>query len=628
VGISAPLRAGPFYTGSGIGVSGATSVSVPYTYPVALDGVGYMIDTVLAQEWKHQTVPLLRAQSDDTREPSGASLNPDGLWRRPRASWHKGAGQTHSDRIDSNEFRFAESRGMDIWTRYLLTLLPAVDQKHTTSATNLKLVVANDRLFLVDGAAVTYTTDITVGAPTWTACTGEPGGTILDMATDGQTVWITDGTDIFDAVSTAAPPDFAVAWSASDADVLGFCKGRLVSGDNSTGTLATYNAAGVATAIPVSGVLPTTWTWVGFAGGTGNSVIYVAGFAGDKSTIYRIGIREDGTGLDPAIPCGELPDGEIVRSIGTYLGFVLIGTDNGVRFATPGQSGDLTVGALLLTNTPCRCFEGQGPHVWFGWDAFTDSVASLGYTGLGRLSLEEFSSAERLAPAYATDLMDAATGQTSSVVTFQDVRVWTNEGTGRGVFAQEVTPVGSGYLTEGITDFGFSGNKTVVDFEYTYIIPTGGQIGFDLEADESGTWLTIGDLTDVGKGTSRFSTGNVLASRFDLLVTLTAGGATAPSLTSYTLKSTPAVEGTNKIQVPLLLNERVDPDGGLIDRSVRDDRNQLVGLWESRQPITYQELSRVHTVVVEDLTWIPRLRADDVTGFEVDGTMIVSMKEL
>jgi hypothetical protein len=588
-----------------------------------------MIDTVMKEEWRHQTVPLLRAQSDDTKEPSGASLNPDGLWRRPRASWHKGAGQTHADRTDSNEFRFDESRGMDIWTRYRLSLLPAVDQKHTTSATNLKLVVANDRLFFVDGAAVTYTTDVTVGAPTWVACTNEPGGTILDVATDGETVWITDGTNIYDADASAGPPDFAGAWSAQDADVLAYVKGRLISADNSApSNLHTYDAAGVATAIPVSGILPSTWTWLGFAGGTGNSVIYAAGTAFDKTLIFRIGIREDGSGLDPAIPCGELPDGEIGRSIGTYLGFVLIGTDNGVRFATPGQDGDLTVGALLLTNTPCRCFEGQGPYVWFGWDAFSDTVAAVAYTGLGRLSLEEFSSAERLAPAYATDLMDASTGVTSSVVTFQDRRVWTNEGANRGVFAEEATPVASGYLTEGITDFGFSGNKTVVDLEYTYVNPASGTIGFDLEADEAGTWLTIGDLTDEGKGTSRFSTGNVLAARFDLLVTMTAGGSLSPSLTSYTLKSTPAVEGTNKIQVPLLLNERIDPDGGLIDRSVGEDRNQLRGLWVSRQPVTYQELSEVHTVVVEDLTWMPRLRSDDVSGFEVDGTMIVTMKEL
>lgn len=625
MGISAPLRAGPFYFGST-----TSGDDVPFKYPVSLDGRGYMIDTVMKEEWRHQTVPLLRPQQDQQSQTSGASLNPDGLWLRQRASWHKGAGQTHSDRPDSNEFRFAESRGMDIWTRYVLSLLPAVDQKRTSSATNLKLVVAGNRLFLTDGVDVVYTEDITVGTPTWTACTNEPGGTILDIASDGEHIWITDGASSFWADASASPPAFNLAgWTGTqDADVLAYVKGRLVSGDNSTGSLATYDGAGAATAITVAGILPSTWTWVGFAGGTGNSVIYAAGYSIDKSTIFRVGIKEDGSGLDPAIPCGELPDGEIVRGIGTYLGFVLIGTDSGVRFATPGADGDLTIGALLLTDTPCRCFEGQGPYVWFGWDSFSDTVALLPYTGLGRLSLEEFSSAERLAPAYATDLMDTATGATTSVVTFQGVRVWTNEGTGRGVFAQEATPVGSGYLREGVTDFGYTGEKTVVEFEYNYTNVASGTIGFDLEADESGTWAVIGDVTAATAGTGKFSTGNIHASRFDITTTMTAGGSLSPSLTSYTLKSTPAVEGTAKIQVPLLLNDRIESLGGLVDRSVEEDRDQIIGLWETRQPVTYKELSRVHTVVIEDYTWIPRERGDEVEGFAVDGTMIVTMKEL
>jgi hypothetical protein len=99
-------------------------------------------------------------------------------------------------------------------------------------------------------------------------------------------------------------------------------------------------------------------------------------------------------------------------------------------------------------------------------------------------------------------------------------------------------------------------------------------------------------------------------------------------LTTVTLKSTPAVEGTNKIQVPLLINDRLDPDGGIVDRSVEEDRDQLIGLWQTRQPVTYKEFLRSHTVVLEDLTWVPRRSSDEVEGFSVDGTMIVTMKEL
>ena len=627
MGITAPLRAHPFFTGGG-----ATSPDVPYRYPVSLDGRGYMIDTVMKEDWRHETVPLLRPQSDDSTTPGEASLNPDGLWRRSWSSWHKGAGQEYRDREDASKFRFSESRGVDIWDRYKLTLLNAVDQKRTTSNTNLKMVVAGSRLFLTDGASVVYTEDITVDSPTWTDCTNEPGGTILDIATNGEYVWICDGAASFWADASASPPAFNLAgWTGTqDADVLGFVKGRLMSGDNSTASLATYNAAGVATAVTIAATLPATWTWVGFAGGVGNSVIYAAGYVGDKSTIFRIGIKDDGSGLDVAIPAGELPDGEIIRSIGSYLGFVLLGTDNGVRFATPGSTGDLTIGALLETGSPCRCFEGQGPYVWFGWDTFNETVlTSEDWHGLGRLSLEEFSSAERLAPAYATDLMVAnLTGGTSSVVTFQDRRVWCMEGTDQGVYGEQAVPDDAGYIQGGIVDFGFTGDKTAVSVEIAYSNPASGSIGVQVEVDDTGELSTTGTISTESQGTQEFEVGPLRGARFNIVIALVKGGSTSPTISSWTLSSAPAVQGSSKISVPLLLNSAVDPDGSVQDRDVEDDRNQLIGLRQTRQPFTYKELDRTHTVILEDYKWFPRLRDHPVKGLAVDGTMLVLLKEI
>jgi hypothetical protein len=630
VGITAPLRARPFFTGTS-----TSSTLVPYRYPVSLDGRPYMIDTVLAEEWRHETVPLLRQQSDSGTAPGEESLNPEGLWRRSWTSWHKGAGQINRDREDSSPFRFRESRGIDVWDRYELSLLPDVDQKHTSSNTNLKMVVAGNRLFLVDGAAVTYTEDITAASPTWTACTNEPGGTILDITTDGEYVWITDGAVSVWADASASPPAFNLAgWTGTqDADVLAFVKGRLMSAHD--GEIHTYDAAGAATAVAMTAVrLPTTWTCVGFAAGPTNSVIYAAGFVGDKSTILRVGIKEDGSGLDAAIVAGELPDGEIVRSIGTYLGFVLLGTDTGVRFATPNEStGDLTIGALLETGSPCRCFEGQGPHVWFGWDQFVESsspgsvLTGENWHGLGRLSLEEFSFADRLAPAYATDLMTSDTvGQVSSVVTFQGRRVWTIEGTDLGVYGEEATPGASGYLLAGLVDFGFTGLKTALEVELAFTNPASGEVGFQVEVDDTGAFSPALSVTAADAGVQSFPVGPLRGSRFDVLVALTRGGTTSPTLTSYTLKASPAAEGTVLIQVPLLLNEHLDPDGGVEYLDVEEERNAVIGWWETRQPITYKEFSRTHEVTVEDYRWVPRIRGDSSEGFAVDGTMILKLK--
>lgn len=594
-----------------------------------------MVDTARGDEWRHESVPLLRQSSDDAAVPGESSLNPEDFWRRQWSSWHKGAGQIHRDREESSPFRFQESRGIDVWNRYELSLLPDVDQKRTSSSTNLKLMPCGSRLFLVDGADVVYTEDITVDSPTWTACTNEPGGTILDIASDGKYVWITDGSNSYWADSTASPPAFNLpGWTGSqDVDVFDYVKGYLVGGHDNT--LHYYDASGAATAITIAARLPSSFDFVGFAGGPTTAVIYAAGFAGDKSTIFRIGIKDDGSGLDVAIPAAELPDGEIVRSIYSYLGFVMIGTDEGVRFATPDANGDLTLGALLETGSPCRCFEGQGPHVWFGWDTFTESSVGTVLTGedwhgLGRLSLEEFSSADRLAPAYATDLMVAnLTGGTSSVVTFQGLRVFCVEGTSQGVFAQESGPGTSGYMLTGLTDFGFTGNKTTAEIDLAYQLPSGAVLGMQVEADDTGVAGSVGTLTAEGEGVQTFTTGQLVASRFNTIVYFVLGSATtSPTITSFTLKATPAVKSTSMIRVPLLFEEWVDPDGSVNPFDVEGERNNVEGWWETRQPITYSELGRTHTVIVWNRTWLPRVRESDLGGFTAAGTMILDLKEV
>jgi len=622
MGISGALRARPFYTGG----SGSTPL-VPDVYPVSLDGRPYMIDTARGDEWRHETVPLLRPQSDGSDQPGEASLNPDGLWRRSWSSFHKGAGQTYGDREGSLPTRFRASRGVNVWERDQLTLLPGVDQKRTSSATNLKLVPAGDRLFLIDGAACVYTTDITAGAPTWADTSGEPGGTILDIASDGESVWITDGANVYDADASVTPPDFTTAWSTQDVDVLGFVKGRLVGWHD--GVMYSFGATGTATAVTMTAVrLPTNWTCVGFAGGPTNSVIYVAGWVGDKSLVLRVGIREDGTGLDAAIVAAELPDGEIVRSIGSYLGFVLLGTDDGVRFATPDQSGNLTVGALLETTGAVRCFEGQGPYVWFGWEDYADDLTGADWHGLGRLSLEEFSSADRLAPAYATDLMTEDNGAVSSVVTFQGRRVWCVEGTDLGVYAEEATLCAEGSITFSDTDFGFTGEKIGMYVDTVATVPASDvSLGVTVfvDGDTNPTQTVTGSSVD---GINVWGLGGVRGSALRLAVLLTRGATYGPTVLSAALRAVAATDGTRKIRLPLLLNSHVDPDGGIWWMDVTEEREVIEGWWDTRQPLTLKEIDSTFTVSVDDFQWFPRLREADGGGWGADGTMLVVCKEL
>src|SRR5689334_12860346 len=102
-------------------------------FDVVLNGTGYMVDK-FSQQDKHQSVPMLRQQSDTSGRPGEESLNPAGLWRRAQESWHHGAGQEWLDRADSDPYRFRSSKGVDVWSKWALSLLPAVNQRYASAS--------------------------------------------------------------------------------------------------------------------------------------------------------------------------------------------------------------------------------------------------------------------------------------------------------------------------------------------------------------------------------------------------------------------------------------------------------------------------------------------------------------
>lgn len=197
-----------------------------------------------------------------------------------------------------------------------------------------------------------------------------------------------------------------------------------------------------------------------------------------------------------------------------------------------------------------------------------------------------------------------------------------------GVFAEEATPIASGHVLTGLVDFGFTGAKTAMEAELAYTNPASGRIGLQVVVDDDDDYLTVGAVTQDSSGNQAYPTGGLRGARFELLLTMERGGTTSPLVSSFTLKASPAEKGTVLIQVPLLFHEMLDPNGSDEFFDVEEEHNAIVGLWETRQPVTYRELLRTHTVTVEDYRWLPRLRGDAAEGFMVDGTMLVQLKKV
>jgi hypothetical protein len=603
----------------------STTPEVPGKWPCALNGRPLMIDdgNNSVYQWMHQGIEQIRTQADSSTAPSEASLNPAGLWRRAQESWHRGAGQAFRDRTNADEFRFSASKGVNVWETYELSLLPATDQKLSGASTNYRLAVAGTRLYVADGSSLKYTTDVTVDSPTWNTVTGYSGASILDLCSDGYTVYFTDGANVW---TTNTGIGAASSTNTLDATHVGFVKGRLMaSKDNKLWNITTVGTDPVAS--PIFTHFNADFEFVGFA--QGQSAIYTAGYSGDKSQVYKITVKNDGTGLDAPSEAGEIPDGEVVTSIGDYLGFIIIGTTDGFRFCEPDSSGNLTIGPLVDLGASVLCFEGQKRFVWFGWTGY--DVSS---TGLGRMDLTQFTAdvvTGGRAPAYASDLMATTTGAVLSAATFQDLRVFTVSG--HGVYAETTTYVSSGTVTSGQIGFGLPDEKVAIELA-VLTEPLLGSYSASLTVD-SGTPVTVGTASTATTTSSEFPLTYSVGRLFEVTVTLMSGNSNTqtPVVSRWTLKASPgANDGPAEILViPFLLYHMIDvPWGEPVPCDVKEERDRIKRLRETRVVVPFQDVDTTYQVIVENYEWHPSsLAYSSHGGYATEnGTLVTQLKRL
>lgn len=616
-GITLPFNR-PWFGGGG------SSANTPAFYPLAINGRGYIPDFSFEpyrrEAFRHRSIAPLRTQADTSNVPNEATLNPEALWRRTQNSWEKGAGQRYLDRNDSDPARFYISKGIDPWTKGQLSLLSDTEVKLASANTNLKLVTVGTRLYLTDGTALRYTTSITAaGVATWTTVTGTPGAA-TGIATDGFNVYTAHGaggiykTDRSSGASAAydATATFTNVW---------YVKGRLLAAN--TNTLSNITAA--ATHVTVKAHDNTDFIWVDCAEGPAYG--YAAGYSGDKSLIYKLSVKSDGTGLDVPVVAGELPDGEIIRSIQGYLGFLLIGTDFGVRFCGLDSSGNVLLGDPILASSPVRCFEPQGRFVWYGLTNY-DDVSS----GLGRMDLRTFNDG---APAYASDIMATAQGDVVSAVTFQMLRAFAVSGV--GIYAETGARVAIGTIISGKINFGIADPKVASDLhaDYQYLL-AGAVTGFLSQDDLAFT--QVGSTTAVGSTAVDWVTNRILTDRFEYRIDLTPGtpglvhgsggfptdpitnvwppagsGGTSglvvadigPVLNRVTLKANPVTATGTLMHIPIRLHEELLVGGSQVPLVPSEELAILDDLRTSGRVVIYQEGSTSYTVTIEELDWTP-----------------------
>lgn len=604
-----------FYTGTASADAGAGT-----KYDVVLGGRPYMIDWQppdSGMAFRHKTMPLLQryyltAESGNIGE---QTLNPEDYWRRSSDDWSSGAGQKYNDRQNSNRGQYRTSSGIDPWTIGEIGLLPDT-QRLLASVNNVRIVNAGpagtSRLYILDGDTLKYATDLTGTTTTVTATGGDVAlSGAVSVASDGFTVYVADGTRVH--YTTFSSSNYQKYHTADHIRTLvRTVKGRVFT----AAANVLYTNAGAAGSAVETALLThpnPDFTWVDVVGGP--AAIYFAGHSGDQSFVYSTQVVSDGTNLSVPAVAAELPKGELVLSLGEYLGVLLIGTTAGVRTAIIDSSGNLNLQALLpLDGSTQLAFEGQDRFVWCG-----------GLAGLNRIDLSVFNGN---VPAYAPDLVAAnptpAANVVQSIVSFgygpSSVRVFSING--GGVWYQTGDLVASGTINQGWWNYALPDKKQAVKLSLQYL-GGGGTITVATAADFSSTYMQAGGVittvaTDVATN-AVLPTGNTEGVLHEAQLTLTrdlSDHTSGPTITRFTLMSNPQPQRRVTIMLPLLLHHELSSrsqDTLTIDPAF--ERAQLDAWCQSNQIISYQDAASTFAVTIDDYDWLaygevdPQLRA-------------------
>lgn len=562
----------PFFGGGSVPFYGGVFSSIrnlPTT--VTLNGKQYPIDL---KEYRHNGVARFRQGVVTSGDPNDQLLSPEGSWWRYRISWHLGAGQD-IDELDesSSPFRFLESRGLDPWNKYEICLLPATEPVRVLEAGKVVMISTGGYLYYGVGTKVVRSADLT----TWVEVTGLTG-TVRGLASDGSSCYISTSTNIFVVGSAISAATVTSATApASGYDQLAFVANRLLASSENV----LFEVGPTALTTIYTHFQPAfRWTVI-FAVG---SRVYVGGYAGNRSELYTVTTLADGT-LARSAEAASFFSGELLLSALSYGGSVVLGTSEGVRFATLSGDANLSYGPLTEAPGAVVSIAAQGRFAWFTFEDFPGAAS-----GVGRLALDEF--VDTLQPPYATDVFtEAVDGTVDAVVRFNGRTVFAVRD--EDIYASSLTAkVTSGYVDSGDITFGTVEPKQISEVlvrhtslrlnekvKVEVLDRAGALLESKVGADDGTSELSM----DVSAGTQ---------ARTKVRVTLEGNGSTGPCMTEWRMRGIPVAPGIEEWLVPLIIHSRVvvnDSEGQALSLDPWKATAEIRELWQSSKIVRYVE---------------------------------------
>jgi hypothetical protein len=537
----------------GIVSSSSTWQNTNESYDVAVGGLPFFYAISDARPYIRQTAPFRKEQSDIGAEPGEQSLT--GWWLRSQSSFHNGTGIKFYDPSagETVNYRFADSDNVDVWTKGQVTLL-----KETTNTVSTGIYKLISGVSGTTDVAISYipgsTTlkDIINDASTLTTY-ATTASAIVDVVTNGTTLFVANATRIY-YQTIGATGALNNHYSTGDAKVkMGWVKQRLVAGIGTsiyelTGALGTTTLPSAIYTHPNTG-----WEWTSIS--EGGSAIYAAGYAGGTSAIYKFVLSTAGVmpTLTSGIVAAQLPIGEIVYKIESYLGYLMIGTNKGMRVASISDTtGDLSYGPLIFEDT-------NGVYDFAFRDKYVWATGTIGTSpGLYRVDLG--AEIESLRFAYAKDTyLSGVTGYATSVdfIGNSNQLAFTTSGS-NGIAIQSTTTLATtGSITTGKIRFSTLEPKnfkrliargTFTSGDFTLSSLATGETGSETQYDH----ITYNsDVGAVEVTTSQPETAQEFLTYKFTLTRDTTDTATGPTFKGYQAKATIATPRQRVIRFPV-----------------------------------------------------------------------------
>jgi hypothetical protein len=423
----------------------------------SIAGLNFLFATSEEHRFKRETAQFRRERIDNERDPGEQSLD-SGLWIRSQSSWHYGAGLSSAEPLEVNSsearFRYSQSGGVDPWIPGELKLLNSASSIYSASATGMQVQgIQSGVLFGESDGEFTYIqNDGTSASVNW----GGAGG--LNSFTDtGEVYLVTDSAGIWKGTlpSGNGAKIYNKHYSTVRYNLIRWVKSRAFYAENQgIWELTNLSPSSATIGSPFYAHPNAGWTWTDFADGP--AAIYASGYSLEVSQIYRItvGVTNTTVTLNQPVVVAEMPRGEDVLSMYSYIGsFLVIGTTAGVRIATISDDGSLNVGPLIVDAAPVDDAVAFGSYVYVTVRDKGEAGNRVNRPGLYRINLGQNLNQNPLEFAYAADLVipfEDFDGVCTSVTVSGDKLWFAVTGTvNSGVYRQSDLFVDEGWLETG-----------------------------------------------------------------------------------------------------------------------------------------------------------------------------------